>query len=44
MFIPKLDNVETATVHIEVNVAFLEVRRDGLPDPDFGKKAATDEK
>lgn len=28
----KLHNMETAAVHIEVNVPLLKIRRDGLPD------------
>ena len=36
VFVPKLDDVEAASVHIEVDVTLLEVRRDGLPDTDFG--------
>ena len=36
ILVPKLDDVEAATVHVEMDVAFLEVRRDGLPDSDFG--------
>ena len=36
VFIPELYDVEAQTVHIEMNVALLEIRSDGFPNADFG--------
>ena len=35
MLVPELDDMEAAAVHIEVDVALLEIRGDGLPDADL---------
>ena len=35
VLIPELDDMEAAAVHVEVDVALLEVRGNGLPDADF---------
>ena len=36
VFIPEFYDVEAQTVHIEMNVALLEIGSDGFPDADFG--------
>ena len=36
MAVVELNDMKTATVHIEVDVAFLKVGRYGFPYPDFG--------
>ena len=35
ILVPELDDVESAAVHIKVNVPLLEVRSNGFPDLDF---------
>ena len=35
VLVPELDNMETAAVHVEVNVAFFEIRGYGLPNLDL---------
>ena len=32
ILVPELDDLEAAAVHVEVDVAFFEVRGDGFPD------------
>ena len=35
MLVPELDDMEAATVHVEVDIALLEIRGDGFPDEDL---------